>query len=223
MAHAGTYEIMRPEDVGVSRNQLVLGKHSGRHALRQRVEDMGYTLDDERLQKVFDAFKVLADKKKEIYDGDIAALIHAHVAGAQAGHPAPTAAAQWCILAVNINGGKGALPSAVVQMERIVEAGQVAAQRLEAATGTGPIDAAFNAIARVCQMEVKLRDYQVHSVTVGTDSQGDVKVELECAGKSYRGRASSIDIIEASAGAFMHAINRILAEQLPALARAANA
>ncbi len=223
MAHAGTYEIMRPEDVGVSRNQLVLGKHSGRHALRQRVEEMGYTLDDVRLQKVFDAFKELADKKKEIYDGDIAALMHAHVAGESVGQALPVAVAQWRILAVNINGGKGALPSAVVQMERVMGRAEAAEQRLEAATGTGPIDAAFNAIARVCQVGVRLRDYQVHSVTVGTDSQGDAQVELECAGKFYRGRASSIDIIEASATAFMHAINRVLAEQPPALARAANA
>ena len=211
MAHAGTYEIMRPEDVGVSRNQLVLGKHSGRHALRQRVEEMGYTLDDARLQKVFEAFKELADKKKEIYDGDIAALILAHTAGANVSPVSPAAAAQWRILGVNINGGKGALPSAVVQMERVTEANEVAEQQCEAATGTGPIDAAFNAIARVCGVDVKLRDYQVHSVTVGTDSQGDAKVELECSGKLYRGRASSIDIIEASAAAFMHAVNRILA------------
>lgn len=224
MQHTSTYEIMRPEDVGVSRNQLVLGKHSGRHALRQRVEEMGYTLDDTRLQAVFEAFKELCDKKKEIYDSDIEVLIHAHGDGAVVGHGVSSAAPQWRIVAVNISGGKGSLPSAAVHMEQLLADGHGVPQQChEAATGTGPIDAAFNAIARVCGVQVKLRDYEVHNVSMGYDSQGDAKVELECSGKLYRGRASSTDIIEASTTAFMHAVNRILAEQHPALALAANA
>lgn len=201
LQNSTTYEIMRPEDIGLSRTQLVLGKHSGRHAFRQRVEELGYHLDDVQLQKVFDDFKMLADKKKEVYDGDIEALIEGRIHGSSV----PTL---WKIVAVHTSGGTGTIPTAAVCLQNAT-----GEKVQEAAIGDGPIDAAFNAIVRLTGVVARLRDYQVRSVTVGTDSLGEAKVELEYEGHPYVGRATSTDIIEASACAFLNAVNRILAEK----------
>src|SRR5262249_13542903 len=108
MQNRATYEIMRPEDVGIVETQLVLGKHSGRHAFRQRVTDLGYHLDDVQVQKAFEDFKALCDKKKEVYDGDIEALIEGRLHGTQP--------ALWEIVAVHTNGGTGTIPSAAVSL-----------------------------------------------------------------------------------------------------------
>jgi 2-isopropylmalate synthase len=194
-----TYEIMRPEDVGLSRTELVLGKHSGRHALRQRIRDLGYHLDEQQLQAVFDGFKALADRKKVIYDADIEALAEAQI------HKGP---ALWTLEAVTCNAGSGTIPSAAVCLwhneGRIVR---------EAALGDGPVDAVFKAIERITGIEVKLNDYHVRSVTVGEDAQGEAIVEAEHGGKRIRGRGVSTDIIEASALAFLQVINRVALRQ----------
>jgi 2-isopropylmalate synthase len=194
-----TYEIMRPEDVGWQRTELVLGKHSGRHALRQRIRELGYHLDEAQLQRVFDGFKALADRKKEIYDADIEALAEAEI------HQGP---ALWTLEAFTCNAGSGTIPSAAVCLWH--RDGNIVR---DATVGDGPIDAVFKAIERITGVEVNLKDYTVRSVTVGEDAQGEAQIEAEHDGRTVRGRAVSTDIIEASALAFLQVINRILLRQ----------
>ncbi len=190
-----TYEIMNPEDVGLPRTELVLGKHSGRHALRQRVQDLGYHLNDEQLQRVFDSFKALADRKKVIYDADIEALAEAQM------YAGPVL---WVLEAVTCNAGSGTIPSAAVCLWN--RDGTIIR---EATVGDGPVDAVFKAIERITGVEVELRDYRVRSVSVGEDAQGEAHVEAEYNGRILTGRAVSTDIVEASALAFLQVINRI--------------
>jgi 2-isopropylmalate synthase len=190
-----TYEIMNPEDVGLPKTHLVLGKHSGRHALRQRVRELGYHLDDGRLQRVFEGFKALADRKKVIYDADIEALAEAQI------HDGP---AQWTLESFNTSAGTGSIPTAAVIL-RNADGNKVQ----DAACGDGPVDAVFKTIERITGVAVTLRDYQVRSVTLGEDAQGEANLEAELDGKTYRGRGVSTDILEASALAFLQVINRI--------------
>ncbi len=192
-----TYEIMNPEDVGLAKTDLVLGKHSGRHALRQRVRELGFHLDEEQLQKVFDAFKVLADRKKVIYDADVEALAEAQIQR----EVVPV----WTLESFHVSAGSGTLPMAAVCL---VHADGRKVQ--DAALGDGPIDAIFKTIERITGVSVQLRDYQVRSVTIGEDAQGEAHVEIEHDGKLQHGRAVSTDIAEASALAFLQAINRLL-------------
>jgi 2-isopropylmalate synthase len=199
LKHAQTYEIMRPEEVGLQRTELVLGKHSGRHALRQRIRDLGYHLDDDQLQKVFEAFKGLADRKKTIYDADIEALAEAVL------HSGP---AVWTLEAVTCNGGSGTVPSAAVVLWH--KDGNL---HRDAGTGDGPIDAVFKTIERITGLDVKLREFSVRSVTEDEDAQGEAQVEAEHQGRILRGRGISTDIIEASALAFLQVINRALVRQ----------
>jgi 2-isopropylmalate synthase len=191
-----TYEIMNPEDIGVLRTELVLGKHSGRHALRQRIIDLGYHLNDEQLNRVYEAFKVLADKKKVVYDSDIEALAEAQL------HSGP---AVWTLEAFTCNAGTGTIPSAAVCLWN--RDGTVVR---EAAVGDGPIDAVFKTIERITGIDIQLKDYRVRSVTVGEDAQGEASIEAEHDGRTFRGRGVSTDIIEASALAFLQVINRVL-------------
>jgi 2-isopropylmalate synthase len=190
-----TYEIMRPEDVGLQKTELVLGKHSGRHALRQRIRELGYHLDDPQLLTVFEQFKALADRKKEVYDADIEALAEAQI------HQGP---ALWTLESFHTSAGTGTLPMAAVAL-RHVDGRKVE----DAATGDGPVDAVFQTIERITQMKVKFRDYQVRSVSVGEDAQGEARVEVEYEGRVQRGQAVSTDVIEASAHAFLQALNRL--------------
>ena len=201
LMHHSTYEIMRPEMVGFSKTNLVLGKHSGRHAFRNQVKEMGYHLNEGELDKVFEAFKALADRKKDIYDADIEALIEGRIQDVPA---------LWEIVDFHISTGTGTLPTAAVRLRhldgRTVE---------EAACGDGPVDALFKAIERITDINVSVRDYQVRSVTIGEDAQGEVQVEVEYAECRHRGHAASTDIIEASARAFLHAINQIAQKVKP--------
>ncbi len=199
LKHSQTYEIMRPEDVGLLRTELVLGKHSGRHALRQRIRDLGYHLNDEQLQKVFEAFKALADRKKTIYDADIEALAEAVI---QSGP------AVWTLEAVTCNGGSGTVPSAAVVLWH-----KDGSLHRDAGTGDGPIDAIFKTIERMTGIDVKLRDFSIRSVTEDEDAQGEAQIEAEHQGRILRGRGISTDIIEASALAFLQVINRALVRQ----------
>jgi 2-isopropylmalate synthase len=191
-----TYEIMNPEDIGLPRTQLVLGKHSGRHALRQRVLDLGYHLTEEQLQRVFDSFKILADRKKVIYDADVEALAEAQI------HSGPML---WTLEAISCNSGSATMPCAAVALWH-----QDGTIHRDASLGDGPVDAVFKAIERITGIEVVLKDYRVRSVSVGEDAQGEASVEAEFAGRSITGRAVSTDIIEASALAFLQVINRIV-------------
>ncbi|MFQ5744017.1 MAG: 2-isopropylmalate synthase [Acidobacteriota bacterium] len=197
LMHHSTYEIMRPEDVGFSKSNLVLGKHSGRHAFRQRIEALGYDLDDEQLRKVFADFKRLADQKREIYDADIEALIEGQIQDV----PRP-----WSIISFQAMAGAGVQQIASVKLQH---AGGRTVQ--EASCGDGPVDAVFRAIKRLTGVDVRLREYQVRSVTVGKDAQGEASVEAEHEGSLYRSRAVSTDIIAASAQAYLNVINRVIA------------
>jgi 2-isopropylmalate synthase len=196
LMHHSTYEIMRPEDIGLPRSHLVLGKHSGRHAFRERVKEIGYHLTEEQLETVFAEFKVLADKKKEVYDSDIESLIEEQIL-----QDAPVL---WQLVSLHTSAGTGTIPTAAVLLAN----GN--GQRVrDAACGDGPIDAVFKTIERITGVAVKLHDFQVRSVSVGEDALGEAMVEVEYGDKLYRARATSTDIIEASARAFIHAINRI--------------
>lgn len=196
-----TYEIMRPEDVGIPRTELVLGKHSGRHALKQRVADLGYHLTDEQLNRVFEEFKRLADLKKEIYDSDIEALAENQL---QTG-----TAATWTLVGFTSTAGTGSQTSAAVALRH--KDGTI---HRDAAVGNGPIDALFKAINRITQTPVKVVDYRVRAVSQDIDAQGEAYVEIEYDGKRSRARAVSVDVIEASALAYLEVVNRVLAREL---------
>jgi 2-isopropylmalate synthase len=192
-----TYEIMRPEDVGFTGSNLVLGKHSGRHAFRDRIVHLGYDFDEATFEKVFDDFIALCDKKKSVYDADIAALVENRVV------EAPD---RWKLVTFHTSAGTGIIPTASVQLQ---EEGRPAA--CDAAIGDGPIDAVFNAMERITGIEVKVQNYQVRSLTVGQEAQGEVLVEIVYHNQVFHGKAASTDIIEASAQAFLRALNKVAA------------
>jgi len=192
-----TYEIMRPEDVGFTKTDLVLGKHSGRAALGDRARSLGYHLTDEQLNSVFDEFKKLADKKKEVYDADIAALIDKQ-SGNNDG--------DWTLKSYEVKTTNQGEPNAVVTLSR-----DGAEKVDDYFGGDGPMDAIFRAIEKVTGTEVKLREYRVTSVSRGKDAQGEATIEAEHEGKRYRGRGVSTDTIEASALAYLAVVNRAAA------------
>jgi 2-isopropylmalate synthase len=201
LTHRETYEIMRPEEVGFTRSSLVLGKHSGRHALKERLVALGYKLDDAQVDKVFADFKVLCDKKKDIYDADIEALvIHGQILGA--------GQHTWDLVALSTTSGTGTLPAASIALQK--HGGE---RFQEASAGDGPVDAVFKAIEKITGISGRLRDYQIQSVTVGEDAQGEVVLEVEHPTGVYRGRAISTDIIEGSARAYLDVVNRIALKQ----------
>ncbi|MBV8269827.1 MAG: 2-isopropylmalate synthase, partial [Planctomycetaceae bacterium] len=193
-----TYEIMRPEEVGVPRTDLVLGKHSGRHALRERVVELGYHLNEAQIETLFEDFKALADKKKEVYDEDLVVLIEKHIQDVPA---------HWSLVSLHTTAGSSVIPTATVCIRR--PDGQVVR---DAAIGDGPVDAIFKAVERVTGVAANLREFAVRGVTAGKDAQGEVSLELEVESddRTFRGRAASTDIIEASAEAYLNAVNAIV-------------
>jgi 2-isopropylmalate synthase len=192
-----TYEIMRPEEVGVPKTDLVLGKHSGRHALRDRVVELGFSLNDAQLESLFDDFKALADKKKEVYDEDLVVLIEKHI---------DSIPAHWQLVSLHTTAGSSVTPTATVSIRR--PDGELVQ---DAAIGDGPVDAIFKAVERVTGVHANLREFSVRGVTQGKDAQGEVTLELEVESddRTFRGRAASTDIIEASAEAYLNAVNAI--------------
>jgi 2-isopropylmalate synthase len=190
-----TYEIMRPEDVGFTQTDLVLGKHSGRAALADRAKALGYHLTDKQLMVVFEDFKRLADKKKEVYDGDIAVLIEQRKT---------EVVDQWRLVSYEIQATSGQTPTATLTLAR---GEQESTQSI--ATGDGPLDALFCVIEEITGKSVVVRDFRVQSATRGKDAQGESIVEVEYQGKTYRGRGVSTDTVEAGTQAFLNAINHI--------------
>ncbi|NNF60208.1 MAG: 2-isopropylmalate synthase [Gammaproteobacteria bacterium] len=195
LKHRDTYEIMRPEHVGISRTSLVLGKHSGRHAFRDRVVELGFELDDIELNKVFAEFKQLADRKKEIHDADIEALVLSAVSGVSG---------PWQLLELSASAGTGRSSHAAVKL-----AHSDGREQEEAAVGQGPVEAVFRALERATGVQPQLCKYDVRNVTVGEDSQGEVTLTVEHDGREYRGHGLNTDVIEASAAAFLQTLNRI--------------
>ncbi len=190
-----TYEIMRAEDVGVTGAQIVLGKHSGRHAFSRQLEQMGYTLDKEQIGRAFTRFKELADRKVELTDSDLEAIVtdEAFSATDEA----------FELASLTVTGGTAALPSAAVRL-RAADGTEVE----ESATGDGMVDAACGAIRRAVGIDAVMTDFHVAAVTGGVDALGDVTVKVEVDGHRYTGRGVSTDVVEASARAFLAALNR---------------
>ncbi len=194
-----TYEIMRPEDVGFGETQLVLGKHSGRHALENRLNKLGYKLNAKELEIVYESFKVLADKKKEVFDDDLAALVDKGIA-------TTPQAVRLLFLSVLTESNKEPKVTLKLKAKGKVLSGT--------GTGDGPVDAAYKTIDRMIKRKTKLLDYQIRSVTVGKDAQGEVTVKVEGSrDEVIIGRGLSTDIIEASVKAYLDAINKILHRQ----------
>ena len=189
-----TYEIMTPETVGLGMSQLVLGKHSGKHALGERLESLGYHLNDKDLKKVFKRFKEIADKKKEIFDADIEAIVIEEI------YRVPD---KYELKHLNVTSGTVAVPTATVHL--MVE-GKLVRQ---AGFGNGPVDALFKTIISMTGFAAELRRFVVSSITGGTDAQGEVTVELMDKGMTAVGQGSDPDILVASAKALINAMNRI--------------
>jgi 2-isopropylmalate synthase len=192
-----TYEIMDPRDIGLSGTTLTLGKLSGRHAFRARLTELGYDLSDEEFSRAFTAFKELADKKKEISDRDIEALVAEELR---------TFSETYHLEHVQVSCGDHSVPTASVKL--VDPDGRVIA---DAALGTGPVDAVYKAINRLVGVPNKLIEFSVKSVTEGIDAIGEVTIRIESGGRTYTGRGASTDIIVASAKAYMNALNRLLA------------
>jgi 2-isopropylmalate synthase len=195
LSHRLTYEIMTPESVGVKQSMLVLGKHSGRHALKQRFEEMGYTLSRAELDKAYKLFTKLADRKKDVFEEDLMVILQdgirdipetysLRLVQALAGNPKPS--------------------TATVVLER---GGQAFVQ---SATGDGPVAAAYEAIDQITGIKGDVLDYSMRSVTHGRDAVGEVFVHVDFSGRTFTGKAASTDIVDASARAYLHAVNKLI-------------
>lgn len=191
-----TYEIMRPEDVGFAKTDLVLGKHSGRAALADRARALGYHLTAEQLLVVFEEFKKLADKKKEIYDGDISSLCEQEIRG--------DVEVVWSLVSMDVSHGTGRPPKVNMTLKHGDEE-----HSAEVTEGDGPIDAAFWAVERITGLKLSCRNFEVRSATLGRDALGEVMVEIESDGNLFRGRGTSTDTVEATVKAILDAVNRV--------------
>ena len=194
LKNAETYEIMRPEDVGVRETSLVMGKHSGRHAFREKLVELGFDLGENALQDAFNRFKDLADRKKLVYDEDIEALVENEIA---------SAGERVKVMALTVIAGTGGPQKAIITMD--VDG----RHETREATGSGPVDATFNAIKLIWPHEAKLVLYQVHAVTEGTDAQAEVSVRLEDNGRIATGRGADVDTLVSSARAYVSALNKL--------------
>ncbi len=193
-----TYEIMTPESVGVHQSSLVMGKHSGSHAFRKKIEEMGYQLGENALKDAFVRFKELTDRKKQVYDEDIAALIDDALVRDQD---------KIKVVSLAVIAGTKGPQSATLELDLDGEI------RATTATGNGPVDAIFNAIQALYPHEVRLQLYQVHAVTEGSDAQAEVSVRLEQNGKAVTGQGADPDTLVASARAYVNALNRLLVKR----------
>jgi len=189
-----TYEIMTPQSVGISGTHLVLGKHSGRHAISEHLKKMGYKLNADEVKRVFVRFKELADVKKEIFDEDLEAIVYEELYRIDE---------KYKLIYLNVVSGNVAIPTATMQMEVDKEIVQ------DAGFGVGPVDATFAAIRKITKTNYHLLKYAVTAVTGGTDAQGETTVQLQYNGKSVVGRGADPDVIVASAKAYINALNRL--------------
>jgi 2-isopropylmalate synthase len=201
LKHASTYEIMTPETIGLDSNRLVLTSRSGRHAFRVRMETLGYQLSTEDLDRAYTRFLEIADKKKEVFDADLEAMMSDQI------HVAPEDyLLEFMTVATsttNVPGMPG-MHTATLRIRRGEES------KIEAATGVGAVDAIYNAIKQMIPVEHRLDDYVVSAVTGGTDAFGEVMVKLATEHNVYTGRGSALDILEASAKAYLQAINKLV-------------
>ncbi len=204
LKHHATYEIMRPEMVGLSQSRLVLGKHSGRHAFRVRLKELGYDLSDEELDKAFARFKELADKKKTVTDADLEALVADEIY-----QPAEV----YALDGLQVTCGTMGMPTATVRL-----VGPDGRRHVQAAVGTGPVDAAYKAIDAVVGAPTRLVEFSVHAVTEGIDAQGEVTVRIQPGRegaegdepRTFGGYGADTDIVVASVKAYLAALNKLL-------------
>ena len=202
IANSQTYEIMNSTDVGIPQNTMVLGKHSGKHALREKLESMGYELSDEELEGVFTRFKTLADKKKSITGSDLESLV-LH----RRNNSLNTQTGACRLLGHLINTSTSAsLPTtSYIKLERDSEVKE------DAAIGSGPLDASFKAINRMLGLDIKLESFSLNAVTDGEDAIGEAVVKIAAPnGSTYTGTGLSTDIIESSIRAYVNGINKML-------------
>ncbi|UCG35879.1 MAG: 2-isopropylmalate synthase [Candidatus Omnitrophota bacterium] len=189
-----TYEIMNPKDVGIGASELVLGKHSGRHALLKRLKELGVKLNKEQTDDLFKRFKELADKKKEVFDDDLIALVEEETRHIRKIYE---------LISVRVTTGTDIEPQAFVKIRhkrKIYE---------QESSGDGPVDACYKAIDRITGIKAKLLNYKLDAITKGKDAQGMVRVELQVKGNIFPGRGASTDILEASVKAYLDALNKI--------------
>ena len=209
-----TYEIMTPESVGIKHSTLVLGKHSGRHALKKRFEELGYSLNPEELNNVYTEFTQLADKKKEILDEDLVAILNNKFDNDET---------SFTLSSLQVMTGTGVKSTAVVELSDGKET------FVDSATGDGPVDAAYNAIERITKMNGQLTDYNIKSVTWGGDAVGEVVVKVIFNDVIFTGHAASTDIVTGSVEAYLQAVNRAISAKSaksaedPAIKKQANA
>jgi 2-isopropylmalate synthase len=198
LKHAGTYEIMTPESVGLTKSSLVMGKHSGRHAFKMKLKELGFELGDNAVNDAFRRFKDLADRKKDVYDEDLVALVDDEVVRAHE---------RIRFVSLQVIAGSKGPQSAELELE-------IDGNRQQAkTTGNGPVDATFNAIKQMVPHTARLQLYQVHAVTEGTDAQAEVTVRLEENGKTVNGQGADPDTLVASARAYIHALNKLLTKR----------
>ncbi len=193
-----TYEIIKPETIGLHKTKFVLGKHSGRHAFRTRLNELGYTLSDEEINSAFERFKKVADQKKDIYDEDIEALVTEEVI---------MVPETYSLIDLRVSSGTKQKPTAEVKLK----VGEAMIEKTE--HGDGPVDAVFKAITSITDTKSSLLKYEVKAITGGTDALGEVVCSLEEDGRSVNGRGADTDIIIASAKAYINALNKLAARK----------
>ncbi|MCT8137475.1 2-isopropylmalate synthase [Anaerobacillus sp. CMMVII] len=192
-----TYEIITPELVGVSSNRMVLGKHSGRHAFKEKIKELGYTVNEEELNRLFISFKELADKKKEVTEEDIFSILTEERVAA--------AVAYYKVQHLQVNFGTNNIPTATITMTT-----PDGAKLQEAATGSGSVEAIYNTLERMIDAPIKLLDYRIQSVSGGRDALAEVYVKIKFQENETSGRGTAHDVLEASAKAYINAVNRVL-------------
>ncbi|MDZ4811671.1 MAG: 2-isopropylmalate synthase [Pseudomonadota bacterium] len=198
LKHRGTYEIMHPESVGWVKSHLILGRHSGRHAINDRMKELGFALDDVGIERVFAAFKALAEKKREVFDADLEAIALGAESGASRG---------WQLVRWTVHTGtaQGSMPTASVEL-----ASPDGSAVCEAAVGDGPVHALCHALSRATGLALELDSYNVQSVTTGEDAQGQATLLAHYQGEEFNGNGTSTDILEATAMAWLDMANRCL-------------
>src|SRR3954465_2956900 len=199
LKHTQTYEIMTPESVGVKQTSLVMGKHSGRHAFVHKLEELGYKLGDNQLEDAFTRFKALADRKKQIYDEDIEALVDEEIAHAQD---------RIKLVSLSVIAGTRGPQRATMKLD--IDGKQTLAE----CEGNGPVDAVFNCIKEIVPHDVVLELYQVHAVTAGTDAQAEVSVRLAPDGRAVTAKGADPDTLVASAKAYLGALNKLMVKRM---------
>jgi 2-isopropylmalate synthase len=197
LKHKQTYEIMTPESVGITGNRLVMGKHSGRHAFDERLKQLGFNLSKEDMNRAFVRFKELADKKKNVYDEDIEAIIVEEILRV------PGQPDRYELLYLNVNSSSDGIPAATVKMRVNTH------EQMDYASGDGAVDACYKVITKITGSQSQLVRYTVNAITGGADAQGEVSCIIEDDGMRVSGRGAHTDIIMASALAYINALNKI--------------